>query len=193
MYVKFAFWILNMAYQFKFETLHSLSTPMMLFPRAMWIGNILPRSMIERYVLSVEVFLLTISWLLLVVIGEYFWWGLKCCKVSIQSLCIFVVTYLIYANSVQCWPCRQELVSIMSPHMERHDQTILFWSFNEPHHTTRGIGHMFVVFILGVNAPEVLNALIDTRCLKLESCPNKISRIVIMGMVDLFLWKIRRV
>ena len=46
---------------------------------------------------------------------------------------------------------------------------------------------MFVVFILGVNAPEVLNALTDMRCLKLESCPSKILRIVITGMVDLFI------
>lgn len=50
MFVRFAFLILNMDYQSKFEILLLVSIQMMLFQRVMSIESTLQRNMIEGYV-----------------------------------------------------------------------------------------------------------------------------------------------
>lgn len=88
-----------------------------------------------------------------------------------------------FANGTHCLSkCRPELGLIMTLPMGRHVPTTPFWSSREHRHITRGIELMSAVSMCAVNVQEVLNALIDMRCLKLESYLSRISKIVTMGM-----------
>lgn len=89
--------------------------------------------------------------------------------------------------------CRPELELIMTLPMVRHVPTTPFWNSREQRHITRGIEPMSVVSMCVVNVQEVLNALIDMRCLKLESYLSRTSKIVTTGMFVVIVHTIFRI
>ena len=86
-----------------------------------------------------------------------------------------------------CSPCclwflRPKQGLITSLHLGKLVQMTLFWSFSGLHRIIRGIGLISAVFTCGESAHEGLSVPIDTKCLWLENCRNKISKTVTTGM-----------